>query len=102
MAKAPHSIAAIVAKCLAPRPDDRYQSVEQLRVDLERHLENLPLAHAPDASPRERLVKWARRHPRLSSATSIGAFADDPDFQSPRRVLQHPSERDGDGDSHQK
>ena len=68
----PRSIAAVVGRCLAPGPDQRYQTVDQLHADLERHLENLPLQHAADRSPSERAAKWARRHPRLSSATSIG------------------------------
>jgi serine/threonine protein kinase/tetratricopeptide (TPR) repeat protein len=70
----PHSIAAVVAKCLAPQPDERYQTAEALRIDLERHLDNLPLRQVTDRSPRERLQKWVRRHPRLSSATSIGTL----------------------------
>jgi serine/threonine protein kinase/tetratricopeptide (TPR) repeat protein len=73
--EAPHSIAAVTAKCLAPLSDDRYQSAEELRVDLERQLENLPLLHVADRSPGERIRKWVRRHPRLSSASSITAFA---------------------------
>jgi serine/threonine protein kinase/lipoprotein NlpI len=70
----PPSIAAVVAKCLAPEPSQRYETAEELRIDLERHLDNLPLEHVADCSPRERLRKWVRRHPRLSSASSIGAL----------------------------
>jgi serine/threonine protein kinase/tetratricopeptide (TPR) repeat protein len=69
---APRSVDAVVARCLAPEPSQRYQTVEQLRCDLERHLASLPLLHATDRSPKERVTKWMRRHPRLSSASSMG------------------------------
>ncbi len=66
---------SIVRRCLAPDPANRYPSAEQLREDIDRHLANRRLAHAPDPSPRERLRKWARRHPRLSSSGSVAALA---------------------------
>src|SRR5206468_124952 len=53
----------------------RYQGARQLQEDLERHLADLPLRHAPEPSPRERARKWARRHPRLTSATSVAGLA---------------------------
>ena len=59
------AVEAIVRKCLAPDPADRYQSADDLREDLDRHLDHRPLRYAPDPSARERLRKWARRHPRL-------------------------------------
>ena len=44
---------------------------------------NLPLKHAPEPSTRERASKWARRHPRLTSSTSVA----DPDrLRGPGRV----------------
>src|SRR5262249_37403105 len=39
------------------------------------HLEHLPLKHAPEPSLRERAGKWARRHPRVASLTTIGVLA---------------------------
>lgn len=66
---------AIVRKCLAPVPADRYQRAEELREDIDRHLANRPLKYAPEPSPRERLRKWARRHPRLASSGAVGALA---------------------------
>lgn len=68
------AVASILGRCLAPDPSRRYQSARELREDLDRQLRHLPLAHAPDRSPRERLSKWRRRHPRLSSV-SVVAFA---------------------------
>lgn len=71
----PRSVDAIVARCLAPEPSHRYQTAAELRTDLEHHLADRPLKYAPEPSPAERLAKWARRHPRASSATSLGIAA---------------------------
>ncbi len=69
------AVASILAKCLAPNPADRYASAADLREDLVRQLENRPLKFAPNVSVRERLRKWAKRHPRLSSGTTLGLVA---------------------------
>jgi serine/threonine protein kinase/Flp pilus assembly protein TadD len=66
---------AIVQHCLHPDRKRRYQSARDLQEDIDRHLQNLPLKYAPNRSVRERLVKWKRRHPRLTSATSMAVFA---------------------------
>ncbi len=66
------SLDALVSKCLAPAPSARYQSADDLVEDLTRHLDDLPLRHAPNPSSRERLAKWRRRHPLLTSAGSVG------------------------------
>jgi len=65
------AMAAIVAKCLAVNTSNRYQSAADLLEDLQRQSQSLPLKHAPDTSPAERLQKWSRRHPRLSSISSV-------------------------------
>ncbi len=62
---------AIVLRCLEPDPSHRYRSARELREDLERHLADLPLRHVPEPSWRERARKWRRRHPRLTSSTSV-------------------------------
>ncbi len=72
---APPAVASILAKCLAPNPAERYASAADLRDDLTRQLENRPLKFAPNVSSRERLRKWARRHPRLSSASTLSIVA---------------------------
>jgi eukaryotic-like serine/threonine-protein kinase len=69
------AVEAIVRKCLAPNPDDRYQRAEHLREDLDRQLNNLPLKYAGNPSIRERARKWVRRHPRLTSTGSVAAVA---------------------------
>ncbi|MDY3555759.1 tetratricopeptide repeat protein [Gemmata sp. JC717] len=69
------SAAAIVLKCLAPDPVNRYPSAHALRADLERQLAHQPLAHTREPSIRERLHKWRRRHPRLASSGSVAAVS---------------------------
>jgi serine/threonine protein kinase/Flp pilus assembly protein TadD len=69
------AVESIVRHCLEADPDRRYQGAMALREDLDRHLANRPLRHAPEPSARERARKWVRRHPRLASSTSIGTIA---------------------------
>jgi tetratricopeptide (TPR) repeat protein len=66
---------AIVRHCLEPDPQRRYQSARQLQEDLDRQLRNEPLLHVAEPSLRERVAKWARRHPRLTSTGSLAAVA---------------------------
>ncbi len=69
------AVESIVRRLLEPDPGHRYQTARELHEDLERHLADRPLRHAPEPSPRERIGKWARRHPVLSSSTSIVLLA---------------------------
>jgi eukaryotic-like serine/threonine-protein kinase len=69
------AIAAILQTCLQPDPKRRYASAGEMRDDLSRHRDNLPLRVAPEPLSRERVRKWARRHPRLSSATTVTIVA---------------------------
>ncbi|MBO0701257.1 MAG: serine/threonine protein kinase, partial [Zavarzinella sp.] len=71
----PHAIDAVVRKCLAPDPADRYPSAHALQEDLERHLRQEPLKYVREPSWRERARKWVARHPRLSSSTSVAIIA---------------------------
>ena len=66
---------AIVRRCLHPEPARRYQTAHELCEDLERHLQNLPLRHTREPSLRERLRKWIRRHPRLTSSGAVATAA---------------------------
>jgi serine/threonine protein kinase/Flp pilus assembly protein TadD len=68
-------LAAIVLKCLAFDPVARYATAHDLHEDLRRHLEHRPLKFAKDRSLLERTKKFARRHPRLSSASSVLALS---------------------------
>jgi serine/threonine protein kinase/Flp pilus assembly protein TadD len=71
----PWSLESIAQKCLAPDPEKRYQRAEQLAEDLRRFLEDRPLRYAPELSQRERLHKWFRRHPHLTSSASVATVA---------------------------
>jgi serine/threonine protein kinase/tetratricopeptide (TPR) repeat protein len=71
----PWSLESITRKCLAPDPADRYQRAEHLAQDLRRFLDDRPLRHAPEPSRVERVHKWARRHPRLTSSGTVAAAA---------------------------
>jgi serine/threonine protein kinase/tetratricopeptide (TPR) repeat protein len=71
----PWSLDALVAKCLAPDPAHRYQRAGDLAEDLRRFLENQPMKHCPEPSVRERMGKFARRHPGLCGSTSIAAIS---------------------------
>src|SRR5207245_4661420 len=53
----------------------RYQRAEQLAEDLRCFLEDRRLKHAPELSRRERIRKWIRRHPRLTSSGSVATVA---------------------------
>jgi serine/threonine protein kinase/tetratricopeptide (TPR) repeat protein len=65
------ALSAIVQRCLQPDPQHRYQRASQACEDLQRHLENRPLRYAPNPSFRELAAKWCRRHPRLSSISTV-------------------------------
>jgi serine/threonine protein kinase len=60
----PHSLDAIVAKCLALSPDDRYADAQAVVQDLDRFLKHKPLVNAVNPSRRERLGNWVKRHRR--------------------------------------
>jgi tetratricopeptide (TPR) repeat protein len=65
------AVEAIIRRCLDPDPARRYATAFQLEEDLQRQLDHRPLRHTREPSHRERLAKWARRHPRLTSTTSV-------------------------------
>ncbi len=69
------AVESIIRHCLEPDPARRYQTARELQDDLERQLKNQPLKYAPEPSLAERFDKWARRHPRLASSTSVAAVA---------------------------
>jgi serine/threonine protein kinase/tetratricopeptide (TPR) repeat protein len=71
----PWGLESIVRKCLAPDPRQRYQHAGHLATDLRRFLENLPLRYAPELSRVERVCKWFKRHPRLTSSATVAVVA---------------------------
>jgi serine/threonine protein kinase/tetratricopeptide (TPR) repeat protein len=71
----PWTLESIVRKCLAPDPAQRYQQAAHLATDLRRFLDDLPLCTAPELSWTERVRKWMRRHPQLTSSASVALIA---------------------------
>ena len=69
------ALQAIIGKCISADPSARYSSASHLADDLQAHCESRPLIHQPEPSLGERLQKWSRRHPRLSSSLSVSLFA---------------------------
>jgi serine/threonine protein kinase/Tfp pilus assembly protein PilF len=69
------AVESIVRHCLEPDPKERYQNARELHEDLERQLQHLPLRFAPEPSFKERIWKFARRHPRLTSASTMAGIA---------------------------
>jgi serine/threonine protein kinase/Leucine-rich repeat (LRR) protein len=68
--KIPAELAAVAMKALALKPEDRYQTVEALRGDMERFLEGRSVSVKEDTR-RELLVKFIRRN----KGFSLGAAA---------------------------
>jgi len=69
------AVEAIVLRCLAADPKQRYQSARELQEDLQCQLDHLPLVHAGNPSTWERVQKFRVRHPRLMSwATFVGVL----------------------------
>lgn len=61
---------SIIDRCLAYRPEDRYQDADELHSDLQLEHNGSALAYAPEPR-RSRIKKWFRRHPAASSAGSV-------------------------------
>lgn len=75
----PYALDAIVAKCLAPRVEDRYEDANALIQDLNRYLKRESLRNARNPSRREVAVNFARRHRAVPVAAALllvaGGFA---------------------------
>lgn len=65
-------VESILLKLLAPQPVDRYATARDVAEDLQRHLQHQTLRYAPNRSWRERIEKWNRRHPRLTTSLVAG------------------------------
>jgi serine/threonine protein kinase len=61
----PHGLAAIVGKCLALEPKDRYPDAKHLADDLEAFVKRKRLPHAVNSSRSERMSNWGVRHRRV-------------------------------------
>ncbi|MGE3821594.1 MAG: protein kinase, partial [Isosphaeraceae bacterium] len=65
----PSALEAVVARCLAPAPSDRYASAGDLATDLQAVADDRPLRFAREPLG-DRLYRWARRN-RRAIATAI-------------------------------
>jgi serine/threonine protein kinase/WD40 repeat protein len=70
--RVPRDLETIVLKALAKRPADRYLTATELAEDLTRFLNHEPVK-ARRISPFGRLWRVARRHPGITSVTSVAA-----------------------------
>jgi eukaryotic-like serine/threonine-protein kinase len=69
------SCEAILRKCLAVKPDERYACAHELAEEFRRQLEHQPLRLTHEPSVLERFTKWRRRHPVLTSTGSVTLLA---------------------------
>jgi WD40 repeat protein len=70
-AKVDRDLETVCLTCLAKEPRRRYASALALAEDLESWLGHRPIAARP-AAARERLAKWARRHPAATAFACVG------------------------------
>jgi len=64
----------ITGKCLCPRPQERFASVDLLVQDIDRHLQGRPVLARPQTAF-YRLVKFLRRNRKLVAAATLAAVA---------------------------
>jgi serine/threonine protein kinase len=67
--KIPRELAAVAMKALAFKPEDRYQTAESLRSDIERFLEGRSVS-AKEDTKWEAILKFAKRNKGFSTATA--------------------------------
>jgi len=67
-------LATITAKCLRPRPRDRYQSIDALLSDLHRYLEGRPVLARPQTTF-YKVSKFVRRNQRGVAASAVALLA---------------------------
>lgn len=68
------AVDAILARCLAPNPADRYPSARHVAEDIRLHLEDRPLRHTREPSVVERLRKKLRRNPWVRSVPVLAGI----------------------------
>jgi serine/threonine protein kinase/Tfp pilus assembly protein PilF len=70
----PPALEAVIRRCLAADPEDRYQAAADLATDLQAVADDLPLRHAREPWP-SRATGWVRRRRRLlAMAAAIAIF----------------------------
>ena len=68
-------VESIVCQVSRFSPEKRYHSADNLREDLQRHLDDLPLRHAPNVSLRARAANGGAVIRVVTSATSVSMIA---------------------------
>ncbi|MCA9035971.1 MAG: serine/threonine protein kinase [Planctomycetaceae bacterium] len=68
----PEELETICCKCLEKRPEDRFRSMADLRDELTRYLDGMPIHSKPPGSLK-RLQKWAARNRGLAAAAASAA-----------------------------
>lgn len=69
-----HSLASIVCKCLSADPNERYQTAQDLRSDLQRWLDFRSLQHADDTDWTEQVTRMLKRRPMGAASLAIVAL----------------------------
>ena len=70
--RVPRDLETVCLKALAKRPADRYASCQEMADDLRRWLADEPI-EARRLRPAERVLRWCRRNPLVSSLTLVVA-----------------------------
>src|SRR5262249_59703808 len=71
----PAELETVVLKAMAPEPEGRYATAQELADDLRRFLEGRPVLAARPAL-RTRAARWARRHrSAVAAAAAVAALA---------------------------
>lgn len=71
--RVPVAVDAVLRKCMAADPADRYQTAEQVGEDLARQIARKPLRYAPNPSRLELAGKWATRNRWLLAVGGVFA-----------------------------
>ena len=70
----PAALEAVVGRCLAPEPSDRYASAAELAADLQAVADDVPLQFAREPFP-SRMTRWLRRNRRRIALAAIMILA---------------------------
>ncbi|TLY72107.1 MAG: PASTA domain-containing protein, partial [Gammaproteobacteria bacterium] len=86
VAEIPSELDAVVLKALAKNPDNRYQSADEMRLDLERLLAGQAVEATP-VLPTDQTVAMVAPGPTRDATTVMAPVAPDPGVPAPRRGL---------------